>query len=169
MKKLLLVISCLLVLGSSIAQETSTIILDEAYKKAQQEDKVVWILFSASWCDDCKVLEKKLQDETIKTSLESQYIFVTLIVHENKENKGLETPGAEYLLNLYMGKKAGLPFWLIFDKHQGLIGNSFNQKGKNSKLPKTEKDVEAFINTIKKTSSLHPVELEKIKSVFLVP
>ena len=67
-----------------------------------------------------------------------------------------------------MGKKAGLPFWLIFDKNRGLIGNSYGSNGKNLGCPTTEKEIFDFKKTLKKTSKLSDEELEIIGEVFLI-
>ena len=117
------------------AQKTTSIILDEAYEQAKLENKNVWIIFKASWCKWCKTLEENLNDEKVKSIMDANYITIQLTVNESKDNRHLETPGARLLLDKYMGKKAGLPFWLIFDQTRGLIGNSYGKRGKNMGSP----------------------------------
>ncbi len=156
-----------LFLSTIHAQETTTSILDDAYQQANLEDKNVLIIFNASWCKWCKKLDENLANEKIIGLFEANYVIKHLTVKEAKGKRHLETPGANLILEKYMGKKAGLPFWLIFDKNRGLIGNSYGARGKNMGSPSTEKEVEDFKNVLKKTSNLTDEELALIGEVFL--
>ena len=149
------------------AQKTTSIILDEAYEQAKLENKNVWIIFKASWCKWCKTLEENLNDEKVKSIMDANYITIHLTVNESKDNRHLETPGARLLLDKYMGKKAGLPFWLIFDQNRGLIGNSYGKRGKNMGSPSNAKEIEDFKIVLKETSKLTEEELTLIGDVFL--
>ncbi len=139
MKLKLLFPILLLFIGSIQAQKTTTIILDEGYQQAKLEDKNVLTIFKASWCKWCKNLEENLNNEKIKSLIDANYITIHLTVKESKDKRHLETPGANLLLDKYMGKKAGLPFWLIFDENRGLIGNSYGERGKNMGSPSNDK------------------------------
>ncbi len=167
MKLKLLLPILFLFIANIQAQKTTSIILDEVYEQAKLEDKNVLIIFKASWCKWCEVLEKNLNNEIVKSLMDANYITINLTVKESKDNRHLDTPGAHLLLDKYMGKKAGLPFWLIFDKNRGLIGNSFGERGKNMGSPSSKKEVEDFKNVLKKTSKLTDEELALIGEVFL--
>ena len=109
-----------------------------------------------------------INNEKIKSLFEDNYVIKHLTVDESKDKKHLETPGAYSFLAKYMGKKAGLPFWLIFDNNRGLIGNSYGSNGKNMGCPSTEKEITDFKKTLKKTSNLTDEELALIGNVFLI-
>lgn len=166
--KILIPILFLLICTNSFSQKTASQILDEAYEQAKLENKSVLVIFHASWCSWCKKLDENLTNEKIKSMIDENYVITHLTVNESKDKRHLETPGAHSFLDMYMGKKAGLPFWLIFDKNKGLIGNSFGSNGKNMGSPSTEKEVEDFKKTLNKTSKLTDEELNLIGNVFLI-
>ena len=167
--KLKLILPLLFLFIANIhAQKTTSILLDEAYEQAKQENKNVLIIFKASWCKWCKTLEENLNNEKVKSLMDANYITIHLTVKESKDKRHQETPGAHLLLDKYMGKKAGLPFWLIFDKNRGLIGNSYGSNGKNMGCPSTEKEIVDFKKTLKKTSKLTDEELTLIGELFLI-
>ena len=165
--KLLIPALFLLISTASFSQKLASEILDEAYEQATLENKSVLLIFHASWCSWCKELDENLNNEKTKSLFEENYVITYLTVNESKGKKHLETPEANYILELYMGKKAGLPFWLIFDKNKGLIGNSYGSNGKNMGSPSTKKEVEDFKKTLKKTSKLTDEQLAIIGDVFL--
>lgn len=157
-----------LFINSINAQKTADAILNEAYEQATLENKNVFVIFHASWCSWCKKLDENLNNEKVKSLFDDNYVIKHLTVDESKDKRHLETPGAYSFLVKYMGKKAGLPFWLIFDKHKGLIGNSFGSNGKNMGSPSTEKEVIDFKKTLKKTSNLTDEELAIVGDLFLI-
>jgi len=166
--KLLFTIVFLLITTISFSQKTVDAILEEAYEQATLEDKSVMVIFHASWCTWCKKMDQNLQDERIKSMMESNYVITHLTVNESKDKKHLETPGGGLFLKRYNGAKAGLPFWLIFDKNENLLGNSYGSNGKNMGSPSTKKEVEDFKKTLKKSSKLTDEELEIIGKVFYI-
>lgn len=168
MKIKLLVPVLFLFFNSINAQKTADAILNEAYEQATLENKSVLVIFHASWCSWCKKLDENLTNEKVKDLFDENYVITHLTVNESKDKKHLETPGAYSFLVKYMGKKAGLPFWLIFDKNRGLTGNSFGSNGKNMGSPSTKKEVTDFKKTLKKTSNLSNEELAIIGDVFLI-
>jgi len=167
MKLKLLIPLLFLFISSLQAQETTTSILDDAYQQAKLEDKNVLIIFKASWCKWCKKLDKNLTNEKVSGLFETNYVIKHLTIKESKDKRHLETPGANLVLDKYMGKKAGLPFWLVFDKNRSLIGNSFGERGKNMGSPSNDKEIEDFKNVLRKTSNLTEEELALIGEVFL--
>lgn len=150
------------------AQETADSILNEAYEQANIENKSVLVIFHASWCSWCKKLDENLNNEKVKSLFDNNYVIRHLTVDESKDKRHLETPGAYSFLVKYMGKKAGLPFWLIFDKNRGLIGNSYGSNGKNLGCPSEDKEIVDFKKTLKKTSNLTDEEVAIIGEVFLI-
>ena len=66
-----------------------------------------------------------MDDESCKALFDRNYIIEHLDVSESPNNKNLENPGATELLKKY---KSGIPFFLIFDKKDKLLEDSFNSK-----------------------------------------
>ena len=111
-----------------------------------------------------------MNDETCKTYFEKYYVVIHLTVDEDNEKKHLENKGADLVRKKYHGDKAGLPFWLIMDKNGKLLADSYIRKegqdldipGENIGCPAEEKEVEAFVNILKKTAALTAEELKVI-------
>ena len=73
----------------------------------------------------------------------------------------------------YNGEGLGIPFWLVFDKDGNLLSDSKMrkegegpEKGENAGCPATEKEVDFFVEVLKKTSRLNADQLEIIRSRF---
>ncbi len=164
--KLLITLLFIFISTLSFAQKSTSEILDEAFKQAVIENKNVLVVFQASWCSWCKKMDQNLNNERIKDMLEANYVIVHLSVLESKDKKDLENPGSFEFLKEYDGEKAGLPYWLIFNKDRKIIGNSLGSDGKNMGSPSTIQEVVDFKKTLKKTSNLTDDELIIIGEVF---
>jgi thiol-disulfide isomerase/thioredoxin len=148
-------------------------ILQEAYKQATKENKNVFVIFHASWCGWCRKMDTAMSDKAVKKFFDDNYVIRHLVVYESKGKEKLENPGATDLLTKYKGNDQGIPYWLIFDKDGKLLADSkmrpegagFEQ-GDNSGCPASEKEVEHFINVLKKTSALNDTQLKVIYDRF---
>ena len=148
------------------AQDNASSILKTALTQAKIENKNVFIKYSASWCVWCKRMDKQMKSDDCKSFFDTNYVIVTLVVKESKENKHLEHPGASDFLKEHKGEKSGLPFWVILNKDGNLIEDSFNAKGENLGCPATKEEVETFISILKKTSNLTDENLTIIAKTF---
>src|SRR5690606_25443283 len=83
-----------------------------------------FLMFHASWCGWCHRMDDAMNDSTCKNFFTDNYVICHLVVKEMGDKKKLENPGAEELLAKYHGDKAGIPFWLIFDKNGNLLADS---------------------------------------------
>ena len=148
-------------------------ILKEAYKQASKENKNVFIIFHASWCGWCRKMDTSMNDKAIKKFFDDNYVIRHLVVYESKGKEKLENPGATDLLIKYKGDDHGIPYWLIFDKDGKLLADSKMrqegaglEQGDNTGCPASEKEVEYFINVLKKTSALNDMQLKTIYDRF---
>lgn len=178
MKSFLLSLTFLCVVTMSFAQDGPTPaqdLLTSAYQRAEKENKNVMVIFHASWCGWCRKMEAAINDDDCKKLFDKNYVIVYLTVEESKDKKDLENPGADLVKKKYLGEKAGLPFWLILDKNGNMLGDSYIRKagmsksepGENVGCPASEKEVEVFIDLLRKSSSLSEKQLEKIAKRFL--
>ncbi len=167
MKKFLLLQFLLFLCGFISAQPVpnSGSIMAAAYKKAAKENKNVFVIFHASWCNWCKKMDASLNDETVKKTFDENYVTVHLTVNENAPNKNKENRGADVFLKKYKGQNAGLPFFVIMDKKGKFLGDSF-VNGKNLGCPASEEEVAAFITLLKKTSKINEERLQVFSSRF---
>ncbi len=149
------------------AQEKADVVLNKAITQAKTENKNVLLVFHASWCGWCKLMEKNMNLPETKPLFDKNFVTAYLDVQERGEKKTLENPGGQELMNKYKGEKAGLPFWLILDSKDNVLADSFDSKGENIGSPATPEEVASFLVKLEKTSKLNKTELQTIQQVFV--
>ncbi|SHK08593.1 thioredoxin family protein [Epilithonimonas mollis] len=151
----------------NFAQEKADEVLNKALTQAKAENKNVLLVFHASWCGWCKLMEKNMNLPATKPLFEKSYVTAYVDVQERGEKKSLENPGGQELMNKYKGETAGLPFWLMIDPKGEVLADSFDDKGENIGSPASEEEVAFFLAKLEKTSHLNKAELQKIKQFFV--
>lgn len=149
-------------------------VLKQAQQQAKDENKNVFVLFTASWCGWCKKMKTTMEAPSIEKLFNNNYVIKHIVVLERKTNKQLENPGGEELLTKYGGKNQGIPFYLIFDAQGNLLADSkmvkdkeiLKGEGSNIGCPGTPEEIDAFTYKLKETSNLTDNELLKIAAVF---
>src|SRR5260221_5029472 len=119
-------------------------------------------------------MDSNMNDKICKEFFDDKYIIRHLVVHESKNKKNLENPGAMDLLATYNGGDQGIPFWLAFDKNGKLLadsrmreeGEGLDKKGRNSGCPAAPEEVNYFLTVLKKTSRITESELTIIEKRF---
>jgi thiol-disulfide isomerase/thioredoxin len=156
------------------SQPPASEIMREAMQMAAKENKNVFIIFHASWCGWCHKMDNAINDKSCKDFFYKNYVIRHLVVDESKDKKDLENPGADELRTKYHGDDEGIPFWLIFDKDGNLLadsqrrsaGASLDTKGENIACPASEKEVNYFIEVLKKTSQINEAEQTAVQKRF---
>ena len=116
MKKLLLILLCLPMVGFGQSQE---IIweenLDSAFNLASLHNKIIMIEFMAEWCPPCKRMEKETfsNDKIINKS--NEFIFVKVDVDKNQDIAN------EYKRNAKKYGGIGIPNILFIDKDKNIV------------------------------------------------
>jgi thioredoxin-related protein len=164
--KIILVIIFLLV-QFGFAQEKAETVLNKALTQAKAENKNVLLVFHASWCGWCKLMEKNMKLPTTKPLFDKNYVTAYLDVQERGEKKSLENPGGQELMNKFKGETAGLPFWLVLNPKGEVLADSFDEKGENIGSPASPEEVATFLVKLGKTSKLNKTELQTIQQVFV--
>lgn len=174
MKQILLsFLLVVLVVAAKAQPATADQIIKEACSKAAIQNKNVFVIFHASWCGWCHRMDKSMGDDVCKQFFDDNFIICHLVVDESKEKVQLENPGAAALRKKYNGEGQGIPFWLIFDKEGKLISDSKMRKetesqesGENMGCPANEKEVDSFIEVLKKSSRMSAEQLAIIRKRF---
>ncbi|MFS4431793.1 thioredoxin family protein [Chryseobacterium sp. S90] len=149
------------------AQEKADVVLNTAFKEAKAGKKNVLLIFHASWCKWCKMMEKNMDLPEAKPIFDKRFVTAYVDVQERGEKKSLENPGGQELMNKYKGENAGLPFWLILNPKGEVLADSFDAKGENLGSPATPEEVTAFIAKLGKASKLNNEESQTIEKVFV--
>jgi thioredoxin-related protein len=150
----------------NFAQEKADVVLKKALTEAKSTNKNVLLVFHASWCKWCHVMENNMNLPETKPIFNKQFVTTYVDVQERGEKKTLENPGGEELMNKYKGKDAGLPFWLVVNPKGEVLADSFNDKNENLGCPSTAEEVDTFVAKLKKSSKMNENELQTIQKVF---
>ncbi len=148
-------------------------VIKEAKAEAAKTHRNIFVIFHASWCVWCHRMDTAMNDVTVKSFFDKNYVIEHLTVDESKDKKDLENPGAAALLTNYHGGNQGIPYWLILDKNGNLLADSRLHSdggevmGNNVGCPVKPDEVSYFINVLKKTSDLTDAQLEMIRKRFL--
>jgi thioredoxin-related protein len=169
MKKYFFVLSFMFLMGfMGKAQQTQTAdaVLREAREQAAKENKKVMVIFHASWCGWCHKMDTSLNDPSVKSFFDKNYVITHLTIDESPDKKNLENPGAKALNEKWGGKDQGIPFWVIMDKDGKVLVDSQREPGKNVGCPATAEEVAHFVNMLKKTSSITNEEIAAVEKRF---
>ena len=104
-------------------------VLAEARKQASKQHKAIFLIFGATWCEDCDVLDKFLAAPEVRAILERYFVVAHLSVFEKVgQHPELETPGADRLLVKLGGAsdagEVALPFLAVLDANGTFLINS---------------------------------------------
>jgi thiol-disulfide isomerase/thioredoxin len=124
--------------------------LDEALAKAQQEDKRVFFILSASWCGPCRMLARFLAPH--KSELEKHFVFVKLDVSRDEHADELKARFKE-------SASGGVPWYCILNAEDAQVLCTSNVPGGNPRsgnsnmgFPTLPKEVEHFVGMLKTTA-----------------
>ncbi|MDQ0067484.1 thioredoxin family protein [Chryseobacterium lathyri] len=151
----------------NFAQEKADIVLNKALTEAKAQKKNVLLVFHASWCGWCKLMEKNMNLPETKPIFDKKFVTTYIDVQEREEKKKLENPGGQELMNKYKGENAGLPFWLVLNPKGEVLADSFDSKGENLGSPATPEEVSSFLAKLEKSSKMNKEELQIIQKVFV--
>lgn len=157
----------LLLFQLHFAQEKADVVLNKALTEAKSKNKNVLLMFHASWCKWCHVMEKNMNLPETRPIFDKKFVTAYIDVQEMGEKKKLENPGGEVLMEKYKGKDAGLPFWLVLNPKGEVLADSFNDKNENLGCPSTAEEVDVFVAKLKKSSKMNDKELQMVKQTFL--
>jgi len=160
-------IAGLLFFQLNFAQEKAEDILKKALTEAKAGNKNVLLMFHASWCKWCHIMEKNMNLPETKPVFDKKFVTAYIDVQEEGEKKKLENPGGEELMNRYKGKDAGLPFWLILNPKGEVLADSFNDKKENLGCPSTAEEVDVFAAKLKKSAKMDDNELQAVRNAFM--
>jgi hypothetical protein len=130
-------------------------VLEEAKAKAAAGQKNVFLIFHASWCGWCKLLDKFIETPENKAILDRYFVVAHLTVQEHDDKTALNSPGGEEILARVGGTKSGLPFFAFLDARGALIVNSTRppegkRAGANIGYPVQPQEIDWFMAMLRK-------------------
>ena len=148
-------------------------VIQAAKAEAVKTDKNIFVIFHASWCIWCHRMDTAMNDESIKSFFDKNYVIRHITLDESDDKKKLENPGAAALRTKYHGDQQGIPYWFILDEKGNLLADSRVHSddgkvtGNNVGCPAKAEEVNYFIKVLKKTSTLSDAEIGLIRTRFL--
>lgn len=128
-------------------------VLDVALDSAKAESKNVLVHFGASWCTWCRHLDAMLESPEVGRLFHDNYVITHLTVQESDDNKALENPGAQAMLDGVGAGDAGVPAYIFFDSSGHRLATSLAMPGGgNIGHPVTPEEIQAFAGLLEKTA-----------------
>jgi hypothetical protein len=104
---------------------TADHLLNETEATAYSQQKNVLLMFSASWCAPCHMLQSFLVDPTIRPIFDRHFVKL-VVIHGERPNdtRHQDTPGADQLLDSLHDTDTRLPLTVILSSSGKLIADS---------------------------------------------
>lgn len=150
---------CLAAVCQSQPPATAQEILSQATARAAAEHKQVFLVFGASWCSYCRLLDAFFADPKIQPIIDHNFVVVHLSVLESKHPER-NTPGGEKLLAELAappeGADYGLPVFVFLDGKGVLLTTSMrpsekSKNGENIGYPVEPQEIDWFMTMMRKS------------------
>ena len=136
-------------------------VLQQAQAKAADQNKAIFLIFGASWCEACHQLDRFLSAPEVVAIFDKYFIIAKVSFGEAAGgHPDLDNPGSDDLITKYGGLppgggQVGLPFIAVLDAKGKLIVNSKvpgqNQaKGADANFATDPEETRLFLSILKK-------------------
>jgi thioredoxin-related protein len=142
--------------------ETAATVFKKAFEKAKDTHKKVFMIFHASWCHWCHVLDTAMNDTACRSFFDRKFVIVHLVAHEDSRYLLRQNLGSEDTLAKYQGPdRNGIPFWIVFDENGKRLAdyNGFPS-------PHYATDYAAFEKILKDTAAASDDDLAAVRKAF---
>lgn len=150
-------------------------ILATAKQKAADQNKAIFLIFEASWCNACSQLDNFLAFPEVAAIFDKYFVIANLTFGEGAGgHPDWDTPGVDDFILKYGGMSADgdvdLPFIAILDAKARLIVNSRQpRKGKagssGSGFPTEPTEIKSFLSMLQKGApAMTEEEMGKIQN-----
>jgi len=166
----------LLFAATAFAQKVqkATDILKAAQTKAADQNKSIFLIFGASWCEACHQLDTFLALPDIMPIMDKYFVIARVTFGEGAAgHPDWDTPGSDTMIVRYGGisptGNVGLPFIALLDAKAKLIVNSnapTKTKGKSEDtgFPTEPGEIKWFLSMLEKAArAVTPDELHKLE------
>lgn len=117
----------------------------QACREAAASNRRTLLVFYASWCGYCQLMDMALADKKAKPLVERHYLVAHLRSQEMKpKQQALQLPGADDVYSRYAPKDVSLPYMAVLDENAGKITDSVMANGENFGFPVDPHELDAF-------------------------
>ena len=137
-------------------------VLKEAKAKAADQNKAIFLVFGASWCEACHQLDIFFALPKVAAILDKYFIVAKVTIGEGAAgHPDWDNPGSDTLLMKYGGMtsrgEASLPFIALLDQKAKLIVNSNrpvknNAGGEGMGFPTEPEEISWFLGMLQKAA-----------------
>ncbi len=143
-------------------------LLGQAELQAARRHQNVFLIFGASWCAWCKMLEVYLQQPQVEPVMQKQFTFLRLSVEERGALARRDNPGAGTLMKQLGGTDGSLPYMAILTPQGKLVVNSLDAAAKppggNIGYPVQPNEIAWFFTMLRQGAPrLQPAELKPMR------
>ncbi|HWA23089.1 MAG TPA: thioredoxin family protein [Caulobacterales bacterium] len=129
----------------------------EALAKAAGANRALLVIFHATWCGPCRLMDLFLEDKAAAAILNQRFDYLKLNVEERGANKKLELSGAADLFKrLSGGARTGIPYFAAVAPGGNILANSIDPKNGNIGFPVTGSELAYFRVFLRKTIAPTP-------------
>ncbi len=152
-------VALLLSCPSAHAQKSKTAqeIVSDAKSQAQEQHKLVFLEFSASWCKPCHMLDSFLAASEIAPIIQKYFVVAKVHIDEKHgKHPELDTPGGSQLMASF-AKPQGVPYLVFLDANGKAIINSeigagSKNIGANIGYPAEPEEIDWFMTMLRKSA-----------------
>jgi thiol-disulfide isomerase/thioredoxin len=138
-------------------------VVQNAQVQAAREGKNVLVFFHASWCSWCRRFDALFESPEFKKPFHDSYVFAKITIRERDELRANENPGWPTLLRQLRGApERDVPYLAILSPKGEKLSDSYRPSvgeiPNNGGYPTTAPEIEAFMNTIRRTGRAFTAE-----------
>ena len=120
---------------------------------AASSNKHILLQFGASWCGNCKLFERFLNDPAIHPIMTKAFVFGEMATGEHgPQTRYTNLPGGVALQASLGGKTSGWPYLVMLDEHGTLLATSDRPKSGNIGYPATPDEIAWFVTMLRKSA-----------------
>jgi thiol-disulfide isomerase/thioredoxin len=122
-----------------------------AAASAEAGGKRLLLVFHASWCGYCQLMDMMLEDAACKAILDKYFVIYHLRALEAKpEMKAQQLDGADEVYAGLTPKTTGLPYVAVLDGKAGRVTDSIMRNGDNFGFPVDAVELDNFQDMMRK-------------------
>ena len=137
----------------------------QAAADAEASGKRLLLVFHASWCSWCELVDMMLADEACAPILARHFVIYHLRVLEKKPDmRAKQLEGADEVYSSLTPEKTGLPYMVAMDGKAGRVSDSIMPTGDNFGFPVEAAELQNFQDMMRKAApAMTPDEAKTLR------